>query len=237
MKLWTIQPAAVVEAIERDGFAIAAPDFARDWSEPSGCAWGFEKAYGWMAERMASRLGPPPAGVKFPMWAWARPPSPTASGAPDRRSMRGEEPAFLLALEVPESDALLSDHGSWHMVLGGHCLGLTESDQEQLEARLASVAEKAGRPLDRHGMLGAEHYANPDILAELSSTWPRIFQIAPLVSGSLARMAFTDPADPQWVYVDDVLVQACLWAIKKDHVLSIVPIAPRPPARKKTKPG
>lgn len=236
MRLWSIQPAAVVEAIERDGHVFAAPDFAKAWDEPADCPWGFSRAYKWMAGQMSRLIGPPPPGAQLPMWAWARPPNPTSSGAPDLRSMRGAEPAFLLELEVPDSDVLLSDHGSWHMVLGGHCLGLTEADQLALEARLSAVAVAAGLPLGKSEMLDAVHYACPQILEELSSSWGRVFHLAPLADSQPASMAFSEPADPAWIYVDDVYVQACLWSIQKEHVLSVVPVAPLAP-RKSRRPA
>ena len=31
---------------------------------------GFDEAYKWIALQMEKRVGPPPEGVKFPVWAW-----------------------------------------------------------------------------------------------------------------------------------------------------------------------
>ena len=65
MKLWTVQPEEVYELIQSTG--VYRCDGAK-------CvmieALETDVPYRWMAAQMARRIGPPPDGVTFPVWAW-----------------------------------------------------------------------------------------------------------------------------------------------------------------------
>lgn len=73
-----------------------------------------------MAEQMKKRIGEPPKGVIFPVWAWYQ-----WEGMRKRPDMRvhgrnwGEKgtPIVLLTIEVPDNLVLLSDFDYWHCVL------------------------------------------------------------------------------------------------------------------------
>lgn len=62
MILWTIQPEKVYQSILENG--VYRCDFSRspmkDW----------KAQYDWLAAQMTKRLGKPPAGVSYPVWAW-----------------------------------------------------------------------------------------------------------------------------------------------------------------------
>ena len=62
MKLWTIQPLEVCHLVQQNGVYRCDPSL---FSMPE-----FSKQYDWLAERMADKIGPPPVGVKYPVWAW-----------------------------------------------------------------------------------------------------------------------------------------------------------------------
>ena len=76
-------------------------------------------AYLWMANQMRERIGYPPDGVVFPVWAWYQ--WEGKRKRPDMRihgySSEKGVPLVLLTLEVPESCVLLSDFDYWHVVL------------------------------------------------------------------------------------------------------------------------
>lgn len=80
----------------------------------------FRESYLWMADQMVKRIGMPPKGVRFPVWAWYR-----WEGERKRPDMRshgryyGEKgmPIVLLTIDVPEKYVLLSDFDYWHFVL------------------------------------------------------------------------------------------------------------------------
>lgn len=62
MLLWSIQHKRAYEKMEQTGILRADKNFiATDW---------FEDSYLWMAEQMKKRIGEPPKGVIFPVWAW-----------------------------------------------------------------------------------------------------------------------------------------------------------------------
>ena len=67
MRLWTVQTAACYQRLLSDGVVRcqSLSDFA---SETPSIA----KAYEWMMEEMRNRLDPPPAGARYPFWAWYR---------------------------------------------------------------------------------------------------------------------------------------------------------------------
>jgi hypothetical protein len=83
-------------------------------------------AYDWMAEQLRKRIGEPPAGVYYPVWAWH-----SLSGRHERPDLRRTEfrhysgGPVCLGIEVPEAQVLLSDEEAWHIVLndGYNCPG------------------------------------------------------------------------------------------------------------------
>lgn len=121
MRLWTIQPVAIWELIQREGSYRCDPALAidgKDWPD----------SYDWMAGQMCARIGPPPPGVRWPAWAWEK--------KPDLRKSIGRnntDPYARLTLEVPESDVILSEFEDWHFVLMDSYLALTEAESNANE--------------------------------------------------------------------------------------------------------
>lgn len=77
------------------------------------------ESYRWMASQMKKRIGLPPDGVEFPVWAWYQ-----WDGMRKRPDMRREAraskkgvPLVLLTVDVPDDKVLLSDFLYWHCVL------------------------------------------------------------------------------------------------------------------------
>ena len=62
MILWTMQPVEVWQEIQETGVYRCDP--ARS-SMPE-----FTDMYEWLIRQMEQRIGPPPAGVTYPVWAW-----------------------------------------------------------------------------------------------------------------------------------------------------------------------
>ena len=63
MILWTIQPDEVFDEINRLGVYHCDPVKA----DVQGM---FPEQYDWLAGQMRKRIGPPPEGVSYPVWAW-----------------------------------------------------------------------------------------------------------------------------------------------------------------------
>lgn len=113
MRLWSVQTREVYEIIRQKG--VYRCDGAK-----AACmrALGFGRAYRFLAGVMRQRLGEPPAGVRYPVWAWYR--LRGVNKKPDLRWMElvnYSGPMVCLELEVPAEKVLLSDEELWHFVL------------------------------------------------------------------------------------------------------------------------
>ncbi len=113
MRLWSIQSKIAYDIMLQTGSLRADEEhllFEGDLKE----------SYIWMADQMKKRLGQPPEGVKFPVWAWYQ-----WEGRRKRPDMRTHGRSWgdkgveivLLTLEVPDDQVLLSDFDYWHVVL------------------------------------------------------------------------------------------------------------------------
>ena len=65
MRLWTIQPEVLFDKLQPEKVIRCDSEKSLLVTE---C--GFGPSYGWMAEQMMRRIGPPPAGVRPPILAW-----------------------------------------------------------------------------------------------------------------------------------------------------------------------
>ena len=62
MILWSIQHELAYEKMRQTGVLRADRNFILEG--------GFGNSYQWMTEQMKKRIGEPPEGVLFPVWAW-----------------------------------------------------------------------------------------------------------------------------------------------------------------------
>ena len=123
MILWTMQPLEVWKEIQETGVYRCDP--ARS-SMPE-----FTDMYQWLIRQMEQRIGPPPAGVTYPVWAWYM--QNGKHRKPDLRTERwgygpGGEEYACIEFEIPDDRVLLSDFEVWHIVL---CNGLIAESEEE----------------------------------------------------------------------------------------------------------
>lgn len=108
MILWTIQPLAVWEILERDGVFHCDPAQSEFKDE-------FPEGYDWIVRRLRRHAGPEPKGYILPIWAWYRWQG-IARPKPDLRTLRhdciGE--MVRIELEIGEAVVLLSCFHLWH---------------------------------------------------------------------------------------------------------------------------
>lgn len=128
MILWTIQNKKAYENLSENGILIF--DKTHKILEPS-----FESAYKWMSGQMKDRLGVPPKGAYYPIWAWyqwegKRKQPDTIS---QKVARKPGETRILLTMDVPDEEVLLSDFDAWHFVLNGLCIKDEISDKEYTE--------------------------------------------------------------------------------------------------------
>ena len=126
--LWTIQDEAAFEVFQKTGVLRADPNhliFDGD----------FRDAYDWMVAQMHQRIGPAPAGVHYPVWAWYQ-----WQGKRKRRDLRHAgyakrgTPMVQITFEADTKDFLLSDFDAWHFVLANHYIADGEQDWDNFYA-------------------------------------------------------------------------------------------------------
>ena len=155
MILWTIQPIEIYEKLIETG------EYKCDL-EKSGMK-DFRSVYDWLIEQMVSRIGEPPEGVKYPVWAWYK---DGEKKKPDLRHARfaygskGEEFACI-EIEIPEDKVVLSDFDSWNIILNDGLLSETEDEDNLLEKAYESLSK------DDKQIMKFEN-------------WKRLFDISPL---------------------------------------------------------
>ncbi len=124
MRLWTIKPEMLYTKLLADKIIHCDPMQAELVTD---C--GFGRAYNWLAEKMVQRIGNPPPGVKYPIWAWH-----TVRGKHQKPDLRWTEfradSGVCLELEIPDDDVLLSDEEGWYYVLGDWFYGDATNEKE-----------------------------------------------------------------------------------------------------------
>ena len=126
--LWTIQNEAAFEVFQKTGVLRADPSkliFDGD----------FQNAYNWMTAQMRKRIGTPPAGVQYPVWAWYQ-----WEGKRKRMDLRSSgyakrgTPMVQITFEADTKDFLRSDFDAWHFVLSKHYIADGEQDWDDFYA-------------------------------------------------------------------------------------------------------
>lgn len=162
MKVWTIQTPNVLECLRRDGVWRADPAYVEEesWSAP----------YRWMTDQLRNRIGPPPRGVRTPVWVWRQWRS-RDKPLPDLRS-RGHLPpgeaGVRLELDVAPERLLLSDFEQWHYVLNYWYLPRSVPDSTQFEklVRSRGMSYYRTKPLP-----------DPGLHAQIVASWDRCFDL------------------------------------------------------------
>lgn len=134
MELWTLQHPDVWKALQEDG-VWHAKDSLIEFSEDDDSNLNHAHyAYRWYAKQMTERIGPPPRGVHFPVWAdYKR--YGQVNGKPDMRAERWFHKGKIdrLRLEIDEKRALLSDLDDWHAPLNFWYLSRSKEDADAFE--------------------------------------------------------------------------------------------------------
>ena len=139
MTVWTTQPRAALTALEETGVFRCEPQKSFNLSKPDS----LKKPYRWLTARMQTRIGPPPTGVVYPVWAWhtwefeRRCPDPESAAF-----LRRTEEKALFTLEIPENELVLTDFDAWQSVMMGSYVSdaATPAAYAALEARLDALS-------------------------------------------------------------------------------------------------
>ena len=136
MILWTIQPLDIYNLIIEKGVYRCNPELIQ--------LKEFTEYYDWLVNQMTDRIGKPPAGVTYPVWAWYI--RHWKRGKPDLRKERwnwgpGNEEYACLEIEIPDEDVVLFDFDAWIIILNNGLLSDTEEEDKQQEVIFISLSE------------------------------------------------------------------------------------------------
>jgi len=126
MRLVTVQDKAAYDDLCAKGVLRCKPELA-EWLRESN----FRAAYDWLAAQMKLRVGKPPKGVSYPIWAWY-----LLDGKPAKADLRRTEfnnyrgENYILTIEVPDKQVLLSDEEIWHFVLNNWFFSEAENEAD-----------------------------------------------------------------------------------------------------------
>lgn len=119
------------------------------------CQEDLKFAYDWMAEQMRMKIGAPPVGVHYPVWAWYQ-----WKGRRSRRDLRRSgyaargTPMVQIEFEIDDDWMLLSDFDDWCWVLSNSYIA--DSEQEYNEFYSS---------------------AHQNIQAKIESSWIKVFDM------------------------------------------------------------
>ena len=128
MRLWTFQPLHIYKIIQETGVY-------RCNQELCGMLEYSEKGYKWLSRRMTEKIGPPPDGVIYPVWAWYL--EYGKNEKPDLRKERwsygnGNEKYVCMELEIPADKVVLTDFDKWLCILGNSIISNSEEEDDLL---------------------------------------------------------------------------------------------------------
>lgn len=166
IRLVTIQPIEVLEILKKRGRYVCdiKRTTHRDYDE-----YSFRDVYDWLAAQMVTRIGQPPDGVYYPVWAWYR-------NDDDYQSWGDAGCKYAeIALEIEPWRVVLSDNDAWNSVIG-HCPVIYEEDDEKWNAeweRCMKIGKNA-----------------------IEATWPKIFRSdVPYVQATFWELLKSDIVD------------------------------------------
>lgn len=190
VQLWTIQTEAAWQSLNHHGHLRCRDEDAdRD----------FLPAYLWMASQMNARIGTPPSGVSFPIWAWCQYDGERRK-RPDLRSF-GHLPTgtcgYRVEFTLGDDAVLLSDFELWHYVLIYWYLPKSEKDADDFERRQGTLRCSWDHPAK-----------DPLIDRQIRKSWERIFHL--------------DWSDEYVASVrSEKSIQATLWQLELSQVVSV----------------
>ena len=138
MILWTMQPLQILNMIQETGVYRCDPA-KHSMPEPE-----ITLKYHWLIGQMEKRIGPPPNGVEYPVWAWHT--QDWKHKKPDLRSERwgygpGNEEYTCIEFEIPDNQVLLSDFDAWSIILVNGLLNETEAESDRMDAYYDSLSK------------------------------------------------------------------------------------------------
>lgn len=183
-------------------YSVADDQIMFPESEHDNC----NRAYRWLCDQMRRRIGPPPEGTRYPIWAWYRQQG-RPDGKPDMRSWRteeGTEHVVRLKLDVPDWEVMLTDFDDWHCALNYWYLPRDRADSEAFD----KMVEIAG-----------EEWLD---VGNMEKTSPYLEKARQIVEKSWERMIGVREGESEYCTLpwDKRSIQATFWQIRPEYVIS-----------------
>lgn len=206
MILWTIQNKAVWEKLETDGTYTASDRFLGFPPDEDDAFNHSHYAYLWLIDQMKNRIGLPPEGVVYPIWAWYKQHS-QSDGKPDmRRShyLKGHA-CVRMKLDIPDYEVLLSDFDEWHCALNYWFLSETEKESDEFDAWCGSL----GVDFQDIRNWNVDSSQLREVRAKIEKSWELMLGVRKCV-------------DEDWHFSwSKRSIQATFWVLRRENVLSV----------------
>ena len=149
IRLVTIQPYDVYQKILAEGRYVCDYSLTNNYD----CGYDhFKEPYKWLCRKMVDRIGAPPEGVEFPVWAWYR-----YGDNEDFSDWNSDGRKYVkITIKIDSSRVVLTDFNDWHCVLN-NCPLIPESVPE----------EEFDAEWERYDAAGPK---------AIEATWERIFR-------------------------------------------------------------
>lgn len=120
--------------------------------------------YQWLVTQMKKRIGEPPEGVHYPVWAWHT--ENWIHKKPDLRSHRWHsgvsgEQFVCIEFDIDENEVLLSDFDAWSIILLDGFITSSEAEDNELSNQMEQM------PFEEQNFLRKKN-------------WERVFDLTPL---------------------------------------------------------
>lgn len=206
MQLWTIQDHTVWEQLEAGSVYVASDDRIEFPASEDDASNHQNYAYQWLVGQMAQRVGPPPEGVRYPVWAWYKQQS-RVDGKPDMRSshyLKGF-PCVRMKLEIPDYEVLLTDFSDWHYALNYWYLPESEADSDEFDA----WCESMGVGFRDIGNWDIDSPQLSEVRNKVEHSWERMIGV---------RRKAEDFECSSWCLRS---FQATFWELRPEYVISV----------------
>ena len=156
MILWTIQSLEVYNLIQNTGVYHSIIDKSN-----FNCLQGY---YAWLTDEMKKKIGDPPKGVHYPVWAWYM-----WEGQRKKPDLRRErwgngwkgDRFVCLEIDIPGERVVLSDFDSWSIILLDGLISDTEEEDNSLEKQYEKLEADDQKKFKRRN-------------------WTRVFDLSPI---------------------------------------------------------
>ena len=153
MRLTTIQPAIILEIIEKNGEYVCEPTKSFIYTDGEEDNY-IREAYDWLVKIMRQRIPNSPENVAYPVWAWCN--NPELEDDIYHAGEKGDK-YVALTLEIPDDQVILSDFDEWSCAIVNAPIW-TEEEWELYEGEDENPSSTWDRCLRKPGEFKTDDY-------------------------------------------------------------------------------